>query len=72
MGFQPVLSGCGIGSKKRLLVRVGVTIIDPYEREHKLLPFGFVHMRDAGKKQPGWYYEPSADDPRIQQGTEAQ
>jgi len=50
-----------VAYQRRLLVRVDVVIIDPYEREHPLLPFGFVHLRADGKEPEGWYYEPSPE-----------
>ena len=40
--------------KEYILVRVDATLIDPHERHHKLLPFGFMRTKDAD-----WYYEPS-------------
>ena len=45
-------------SKKRLEVEVDVTIIDQYEKEHKLLPVGFVYVRKEDDKEDYWYFEP--------------
>ena len=45
----------------KLLVRVDVTIIDPYERKHSLLPFGFVHKHKEGANEATWYYEPAPE-----------
>ena len=39
-----------------LRTRVDVTVIDIYEREHKLLPVGFVLKLG---ERPNWYFEPS-------------
>lgn len=41
-------------STARLEVEVDVTIIDIYDREHRLLPVGWVYKRDPGT----WYFEP--------------
>jgi len=43
-----------VSSAERLEVRVTVGVIDQYEREHKLLPVGFVYTRDKN----AWYFEP--------------
>lgn len=48
-----------------LLVKVDVTIIDPYEREHRLLPFGFVYVPPKGQQKAQWYYEPSPEVDQI-------
>ena len=42
-------------SDERLEIDVTVTIIDEYEREHRLLPMGWVYMRDSNS----WFIEPS-------------
>ena len=42
-------------SDERLEIDVTVTIIDEYEREHRLLPMGWVYMRDNNS----WFIEPS-------------
>ncbi len=44
-------------SSRRISVHLFVQVIDPYQREHPLLPFGYV--RDPGT--PKWYYEPAPD-----------
>lgn len=41
-------------STERLEVRVTAVVIDQYDREHELLPVGFVYMR----KENAWYFEP--------------
>ena len=43
-----------VKSTKCLEIKVKVTIIDQYEREHQLLPIGWVYMRDKNS----WYLEP--------------
>jgi len=43
-----------VNSDKRLMVTVNITIIDRYEREHNLLPVGWVYMREKNS----WYAEP--------------
>ena len=42
-------------SDERLEIDITVTIIDEYEREHRLLPMGWVYMRDINS----WFTEPS-------------
>lgn len=51
--------------EQRLLVKVDATIIDPYDREHPLLPFGYCHERKGADGKPYWYYEPAPDAPEI-------
>jgi hypothetical protein len=41
-------------SEDRLEVEVRLSIIDVYEREHDLLPVGWVYKRDS----KSWYFEP--------------
>lgn len=41
-------------NEERLEIRVNVKILDQYEREHHLLPVGWVYMRDRNS----WFYEP--------------
>jgi hypothetical protein len=41
-------------SAKRLEVEISVTIIDMYDYPHRLLPVGWVYIRD----QNDWYFEP--------------
>ena len=43
-----------VKSTERLEIKVKVTVIDQYEREHQLLPIGWVYMRDKNS----WYLEP--------------
>ena len=43
-----------VKSTERLKIKVKVTVIDQYEREHQLLPIGWVYMRDKNS----WYLEP--------------
>lgn len=62
------LPAASAGYRRRLLVRVGITIVDPYGREHRLLPFGYVHMRDPGGGSLGWYYEPAPDSKAVRNG----
>ena len=40
---------------ERLDVKATVSILDQYGREHKLLPVGWVYMREGND----WYFEPS-------------
>jgi hypothetical protein len=44
-----------VESDERLEIDVTITIIDEYEREHKLLPMGYVYVRDGNY----WFAEPS-------------
>ncbi|MDH5450732.1 MAG: HNH endonuclease [Candidatus Bathyarchaeota archaeon] len=44
-----------VKDKGRLQIDVRVTIIDRYEREHRLLPVGYVYMPDKNS----WFAEPS-------------
>jgi hypothetical protein len=39
--------------------RIDVTLIDIYDREHKLLPVGYVHALGT---QSYWYFEPSEEE----------
>jgi len=48
-----------IESNERLELKVNVTVIDQYEREHQLLPLGWVYMRDRNS----WYLEPAETTP---------
>jgi hypothetical protein len=43
-----------LNTQKQIEVKVTVTIIDRYDREHQLLPVGWVYMR----KYNGWYFNP--------------
>lgn len=43
-----------VKSTERLEIKVKVTVIDQYEREHQLLSIGWVYMRDKNS----WYLEP--------------
>ena len=45
-----------------LRARIDVTLIDIYEREHKLLPVGYVHRLGASDD---WYLEPSEEELNI-------
>ncbi|MHA2112318.1 MAG: hypothetical protein ACW98W_12620 [Candidatus Hodarchaeales archaeon] len=45
-----------VNSTERLEIEVNVTIIDPYEREHDLLPLCFRHVRDRNR----WYLDPTS------------
>lgn len=45
-------------SKDRLELRVHTEIIDQYERQHHLLPVGWVCIRNDDPKQVNWYLEP--------------
>ena len=42
-------------SMELLEVKVHLVVIDQFERNHELLPFGYVYLRD----QKDWYFEPS-------------
>jgi len=44
-----------VDSTERLDVKATVSIFDQYGREHKLLPVGWVYMREEND----WYFEPS-------------
>jgi hypothetical protein len=43
---------------ERLRARVDVTLVDIYERAHKLLPVGYIHNLGANAD---WYFEPSEE-----------
>ena len=43
-----------VSSSERLSIKVTVTIVDQYERQHELLPLTWVYMRDSNS----WYLEP--------------
>jgi hypothetical protein len=43
-----------VNSRDRLEIRINIKILDQYEREHHLLPVGWVYMRDHNH----WFYEP--------------
>jgi hypothetical protein len=45
--------------KEPLRARVDVGLIDIYEREHKLLPVGYIHQLGASND---WYLEPSEEE----------
>jgi len=47
-----------VESTESLEIRVAVKVIDQYEREHQLLPLGWVYMRDKNS----WYLEPCGND----------
>ena len=47
-----------VESNERLELKVKVTVIDQYEREHQLLPLGWVYMRDRNS----WYLEPCGNE----------
>lgn len=47
-----------VESTERLEIRVTVTVVDQYEREHQLLPLGWVYMREKNS----WYLEPCRND----------
>jgi len=47
-----------VESKERLELRVKLTVIDQQEREHQLLPLGWVYMRDRNS----WYLEPCGNE----------
>lgn len=42
-------------STELLEVKINLVIIDQFERNHELLPFGYVYLRE----QKDWYFEPS-------------
>lgn len=46
-----------LSSEDPIRAKVEVTLIDIYDRSHKLLPVGWVH--NLGNLQNGWYLEPS-------------
>ena len=43
-----------VDSAERLEIKVKVTIVDQYERQHQLLPIGWVYIREKNS----WYLEP--------------
>lgn len=47
----------GMPVKSALRARVDVLMVDIYEREHRLLPVGYVKTAD----QADWYLEPSEE-----------
>jgi hypothetical protein len=57
-GHFKLPAGISINESARLRARVDVTLIDYYERRHKLLPVGFIHMLGQGDE---WYFEPSEE-----------
>jgi len=44
----------GIGDDVRIEVKIDLSIIDAYNREHRNLPVGYVYLRDGND----WYLEP--------------
>ncbi|PWB56518.1 MAG: hypothetical protein C3F06_01140 [Candidatus Methanoperedenaceae archaeon] len=48
-----------VESTERLELRVSVTVIDQYGRPHKLLPLGWIYMKDRNS----WYLEPIGNEP---------
>ncbi|MCW4015919.1 MAG: HNH endonuclease [Candidatus Bathyarchaeota archaeon] len=47
-------------SKEALQLELNITIIDPYEREHKLLPVCFTYVRKAEPNDGYWFLEPTS------------
>jgi hypothetical protein len=45
-----------VDSKENLILELRVTVIDPYDREHDLLPVCFTYVRQKGY----WFMEPTA------------
>ncbi len=43
-----------VNSNERIEIRINGIILDQYEREHHLLPIGWVYLRDRNS----WFYEP--------------
>jgi hypothetical protein len=66
LGFEPEPDGLANGSfsvseecaksDEELTLEVRVTVIDPDNREHKLLPKSWTYIREKAE----WYYEPKA------------
>ena len=52
-GHFPIPNEAVTGTE-RLEIRVNIKILDQYEREHYLLPVGYVYMRDVNS----WFLEP--------------
>ena len=53
-GHFPLPPGVLENRTEPLKARIDLTVIDLYEREHKLLPGGFVHTLELGAD---WYFE---------------
>lgn len=49
-------------SDEPLRAKIDVTLIDIYEREHKLLPVGYIHRLGS---RDDWYFEPSLEELAI-------
>jgi hypothetical protein len=48
-----------VNSRARLEVQAAVTIIDMYDRHHRLLPVSWIYVRKPSGGKPGyWYFEP--------------
>jgi hypothetical protein len=47
-----------------LRARVDITLVDIHEREHKMLPGGYIHRLGA---QDDWYFEPCEEELRVRE-----
>jgi len=47
-----------LNKDKPLRARIDVTLVDIYERAHKLLPIGYIHNL---RENDDWYFEPSEE-----------
>lgn len=45
---------------KDLVLEINITAIDPYDREHKLLPVCFTYARKEKREDEYWYMEPTS------------
>jgi len=51
-----------LNKREPVRARIEVTVIDVYERQHRLLPIGYVKKLDS---QDEWYLEPSEQELRA-------
>jgi hypothetical protein len=61
-GHFKVPSGNFKNSEERLRAKIDVTLIDIYNREHTLLPVGYIHRLGP---HDDWYFEPSVEELAI-------
>ena len=47
-------------SQEELQIELNITIIDPYEREHKLLPLCSTYVRKGDSNDGHWFLEPTS------------
>ena len=59
MGNFTLPKGCA-ESQEDLQIELNITIIDPYEREHKLLPLCSTYVRKGDSNDGHWFLEPTS------------